>query len=99
MTVYGIEAVDRLPFSTDEKAQRYRTADYGGAVGLNWYRTDPTPQSAIAYYLQPDELAVVGPHLDRADRPQPGNPGPLRPVGPRHQRGGSSRHRSSRPTA
>ena len=64
MTDYSVEAVDRLPFSTDEKAQRYRTEDYRGAVGLNWYRTDPTLQATVAYYLQPDELAVVEPHLD-----------------------------------
>jgi acyl-CoA dehydrogenase len=64
MTQYSDEAVDRLPFSTEEKAQRYRTEDYPGAVGLNWYRTDPTLQAAMAYYLQPDELAVVEPHLD-----------------------------------
>jgi alkylation response protein AidB-like acyl-CoA dehydrogenase len=65
MNQYSDEAVDRLPFSTEEKAQRYRTKDYRGAVGLNWYRTDPTLQAAMAYYLQPDELAVVEPHLDR----------------------------------
>jgi alkylation response protein AidB-like acyl-CoA dehydrogenase len=58
--------VDRLPFATDEKAQRYRTDDYRGAVGLNWYLTDPTLQSTMAYYLRPDELAVVEPHLTRA---------------------------------
>ncbi|BBX45931.1 DNA alkylation response protein [Mycobacterium cookii] len=65
MNDYSVEAVDRLPFSTEEKAQRYRTADYAGAVGLNWYRTDPTLRATMAYYLQPDELAVVEPHLDR----------------------------------
>ena len=27
--------------------------------GLNWYTTDPTLQATMAYYLQPDELAVV----------------------------------------
>jgi acyl-CoA dehydrogenase len=64
VTEYSDEAVDRLPFSTEEKAQRYRTEDYRGAVGLNWYRTDPTLQATMAYYLQPDELAVVEPHLD-----------------------------------
>jgi alkylation response protein AidB-like acyl-CoA dehydrogenase len=64
MSEYSDEAVDRLPFSTEEKAQRYRTEDYRGAVGLNWYRTDPTLQAMMAYYLQPDELAVVEPHLD-----------------------------------
>ncbi len=63
MTGYEAEAVDRLPFSTPEKSERYRTENYRGAVGLNWYRTDPTLQLTMAYYLQPDELAVVEPHL------------------------------------
>ena len=65
MSDYAVEAVDRLPFSTEEKAQRYRTEDYRGAVGLNWYLTDPTLQFTMAYYLQPDELAVIEPHLVR----------------------------------
>ncbi|PJE20984.1 MAG: DNA alkylation response protein, partial [Mycobacterium sp.] len=65
MTDYEPEAVDRLPFSTPEKSQRYRTEDYAGAVGLNWYRTDPTLQFTMAYYLKPDELAVVEPQLTR----------------------------------
>ena len=60
---YGSEAVDRLPFSTPEKSQRYQTENYAGAVGLNWYRTDPTLQFTMAYYFQPDELAVVEPQL------------------------------------
>src|ERR1700734_1216914 len=63
MTGYEAEPVDRLPFSTPEKSERYRTENYRGAVGLNWYRTDPTLQLTMAYYLQPDELAVVEPHL------------------------------------
>ena len=63
MTQYEVEAVDRLPFSTPEKSERYRTESYRGAVGLNWYRTDPTLQLTMAYYLQPNELAVVEPHL------------------------------------
>jgi acyl-CoA dehydrogenase len=62
---YGFESVDSLPFSTPEKSQRYQTADYRGAVGLNWYSTDPTLQFAMAYYLQPDELALAEPHLTR----------------------------------
>jgi acyl-CoA dehydrogenase len=62
---YDVEAVDRLPFSTPEKAKRYRTENYRGAVGLNWYETDPTLQLTMAYYLQPDELAVAEPHLRR----------------------------------
>src|SRR6201993_1758899 len=65
MSDYDLEAVDRLPFSTPEKSQRYRTESYRGAVGLNWYETDPTLQLTMAYYLQPDELAVAEPHLSR----------------------------------
>src|SRR5271156_5431011 len=60
---YDVEAVDRLPFTTPEKSQRYRTGNYRGAVGLNWYRTDPNLQLTMAYHLPPDELAVVEPHL------------------------------------
>ena len=63
MTQYDLEAVDRLPFATPEKSQRYRTENYRGAVGLNWYQTDPTLQLTMAYYLQPDELAIAEPHL------------------------------------
>ncbi|MCV7099340.1 acyl-CoA dehydrogenase family protein [Mycobacterium palustre] len=68
MSEYGLEAFERprrLPFSTPEKSRRYRTDDYHGAVGLNWYLTDPTLQFTMAYYLRPDELAVVEPHLAR----------------------------------
>jgi acyl-CoA dehydrogenase len=65
MSDYDVEAVDRLPFTTPEKSARYRTGDYQGAVGLNWYATDPTLQATMAYYLQPDELAVAEPHLTR----------------------------------
>jgi acyl-CoA dehydrogenase len=62
---YDLESVDRLPFSTPEKSQRYQTDNSRGAVGLNWYRTDPTLQSTMAYYLRPDELAFAEPHLTR----------------------------------
>lgn len=59
------EGVDRLTFTTPEKSERYRTENYPGAVGLNWYTTDPTLQSTMAYYLQPDELDFGTPHLTR----------------------------------
>lgn len=65
MTEYLVEAVDRLPFSTPEKFDRYRTENYRGATGLNWYLSDPTLQFTMAYYLQPEELAVAEPHLIR----------------------------------
>jgi acyl-CoA dehydrogenase len=50
-------------FSTPEKADRYRTEHFTGAVGLNWYTTDPTLQTTLAYYLPPDQVAVAEPHL------------------------------------
>lgn len=65
MSEYDLEAVDRLPFSTPEKSQRYQTDNYHGAVGLNWYLTDPTLQFTMAYYLQPNELALAERHLTR----------------------------------
>ncbi|OBI44936.1 acyl-CoA dehydrogenase family protein [Mycobacterium colombiense] len=65
MSDYAAEAVDRLPFSTDEKAQRYATENYRGAVGLNWYLTDPTLQFTMAYYLKPEELQLAERHLTR----------------------------------
>ncbi|OBI82085.1 acyl-CoA dehydrogenase family protein [Mycobacterium asiaticum] len=63
MTEYDLEAVDRLPFSTPAKSERYRTENYSGATGLNWYLTDPTLQFTMAYYLTPEELAAVEPVL------------------------------------
>jgi acyl-CoA dehydrogenase len=65
MSDYDLEAVDSLPFSTPEKSRRYQTEDYRGAVGLNWYLTDPTLRFTMAYYLQPDELALAERHLTR----------------------------------
>ena len=65
MSDYDVEAVDRLPFTTPEKSARYRTEDYQGAMGLNWYRPIPRLQATMAYYLQPAELAVADPHLTR----------------------------------
>jgi acyl-CoA dehydrogenase len=62
---YGLEGVDRLPFSTPEKSERYQTENYRGAVGLNWYLTDPSLRFTMAYYLQPDELALAERHLTR----------------------------------
>lgn len=64
-STYASESVDRLPFSTPEKSQRYRTEHYRGAVGRNWYLTDPSLQFTLAYYLQPDDLAFAHTHLTR----------------------------------
>ncbi|MGH2758387.1 MAG: acyl-CoA dehydrogenase family protein [Actinomycetota bacterium] len=64
-SAYAAEPVDRLPFSTPEKSDRYRTERYTGAVGLNWYACEPTLQFLMRYYMQPDELAWADPHLVR----------------------------------
>ena len=63
MSDYDVEAVDRLPFNTADKADRYRTDRFGGAVGLNWYTTDPTLQFTLAYYLPPDHRCPSRRHI------------------------------------
>jgi acyl-CoA dehydrogenase len=62
---YDIEPVDHLPFGTPEKAARYATERYVGAIGLNWWRCDPTLQFVLRHRLTPDELAWAEPHLER----------------------------------
>jgi alkylation response protein AidB-like acyl-CoA dehydrogenase len=62
-TSYVTEHVDQLPFNTPEKSDRYRTERYQGAIGLNWYTSDPTIQFLMRYHLTPDELAWLEPHL------------------------------------
>ena len=66
MSEYDLEAVDRLPFSTPEKALALpngRLSRRGGAsTGTG---TDPTLQFTMAIHLEPDELAAVEPHLTR----------------------------------
>ena len=61
---YGTERVDRLPFGSPEKAGRYSTERYHGAVGLNWWRCDPSLQFEVRSRLEPDEFAWAEPHLD-----------------------------------
>ena len=65
MTSYLSEPVDSLPFNTPDKSRRYATERYHGAVGLNWYRCDPTLQAAMRRHLGADGLAWAEPHLDR----------------------------------
>jgi alkylation response protein AidB-like acyl-CoA dehydrogenase len=60
---YSIEPVDRLPFGSEDKARRYRTALYQGAVGRNWYECDPTLQFLMRRHLGADGLAWATPHL------------------------------------
>lgn len=65
MADYVDEGVDRLPFGTPEKARRYETHRYQGAVGLNWYRCDPSLQTLLRQHLGADGLAWAEPHLER----------------------------------
>ncbi|OIN80549.1 acyl-CoA dehydrogenase family protein [Mycobacterium malmoense] len=65
MSEHAADADQRPPFSTPEKSRRYQTENYRGAVGLNWYLTDPALRLTMAYYLQPDELEFAERHLTR----------------------------------
>ena len=62
-TSYVTEHVDRLPFNTPEKTDRYKTERYQGAIGLNWYTSDPTIQFLMRYFLTDDEYRWSEPHL------------------------------------
>jgi acyl-CoA dehydrogenase len=62
---YLTEHVDRLPFSTTEKARRYQTDRFLGATGLNWYTADPSLRFLMRYYLTPHALTWAEPHLER----------------------------------
>ena len=63
MTSYLREPVDDLPFGGADKARRYRTELYRGAVGRNWYECDPTLQFLMRRHLGTDGLAWATPHL------------------------------------
>ena len=65
MASYPTEAVDSLPFATPDKARRYATERYLGAVGMNWYLCDPTLQALLRRHLGDDGLAWAEPHLER----------------------------------
>lgn len=65
MASYLIEPADRLPFGTPDKARRYATERYQGAVGLNWYASDPTLKAVLRRHLGAG-LTWAEPHLDRA---------------------------------
>src|SRR5262249_4500285 len=59
-----IEPVDHLPFGSLEKSRRYDSDRYTGAVGLNWYRSDPTLQFLMRVHLSPEGLAGAELNLD-----------------------------------
>ncbi|HKF75194.1 MAG TPA: acyl-CoA dehydrogenase family protein [Candidatus Dormibacteraeota bacterium] len=65
MAHHLVERVDRLPFGSADKARRYDTSRYRGAVARNWYRCDPTLQFLMRAHLGPEGLAWAEPHLDR----------------------------------
>ena len=65
MPSYLSEPVDRLAFSNADKARRYDTDRYEGAVGLNWYRCDPTLEFLMRSHLGADGLSWAEPHLER----------------------------------
>lgn len=65
MGSYLIEPVDRLPFGGPDKARRYATERYQGAVGLNWYASDPTLRLLMQRHLGDEGLRWAGPHLER----------------------------------
>ncbi|QXJ23301.1 acyl-CoA dehydrogenase family protein [Actinomadura graeca] len=46
-----IEPFDRLPFGGADKARRYATERYRGAVGRNWYDCDPTLRFLVRRHL------------------------------------------------
>jgi len=62
---YTEERADSLPFNTPEKSDRYRTERFPGAIGLNWFESDPTLQRSMRYYLTAEEYAWAEPHLKR----------------------------------
>ncbi|WP_433331721.1 acyl-CoA dehydrogenase family protein [Spirillospora sp. CA-294931] len=64
MASYLIEPVDRLPFGGPEKARRYATERYRGAVGLNWYTCDPSLRSMLRRHLGAEGLAWAEPRLE-----------------------------------
>ncbi|MFD0683538.1 acyl-CoA dehydrogenase family protein [Actinomadura fibrosa] len=51
MSSYLIEPFDRLPFGGADKARRYATERYQGAVGRNWYDCDPTLKFLMRRHL------------------------------------------------
>jgi alkylation response protein AidB-like acyl-CoA dehydrogenase len=65
MARYLIEPVDSLPFGSEAKSRRYATERYRGAVGRNWYTSDPTLQFLMHRHLGADGLAWATPHLER----------------------------------
>jgi alkylation response protein AidB-like acyl-CoA dehydrogenase len=64
MASYITEPVDHLPFGNPDKARRYSTELYKGAVGRNWYTCDPSLQLLMRMYLGAEGLAWARPRLE-----------------------------------
>jgi alkylation response protein AidB-like acyl-CoA dehydrogenase len=46
-----------------DRSQRYDTDRYAGAIGLNWYTSDPTLRFILAQHMSSDDLAWAEPKL------------------------------------
>jgi alkylation response protein AidB-like acyl-CoA dehydrogenase len=65
MASYVREPFDDLPFGTEAKARRYATERYAGAVGRNWYTSDPSLQRLMRRHLGAAGLAWATPVLEQ----------------------------------
>ena len=65
MASYLRDPVDDLPFGTDAKARRYDTDRYFGAVGRNWYTSDPSLQFVLRRHLGAEGLAWAATRLEQ----------------------------------
>ena len=65
MGSYLREPVDDLLFGTEAKARRYATERYAGAVGRNWYTSDPSLQLMMHRHLGTGGVAWATPYLER----------------------------------
>jgi alkylation response protein AidB-like acyl-CoA dehydrogenase len=65
MASYVREPFDDLPFGTEDKARRYATERYVGAVGRNWYTSDPSLQRLMHRHLGAAGLAWATPVLEQ----------------------------------
>ena len=58
------EPFDQLPFGGPDKARRYDTRRYQGAVGLNWYSCDPTLQFLMRSHVGGSGMEWARPRLE-----------------------------------
>jgi alkylation response protein AidB-like acyl-CoA dehydrogenase len=65
MASYAREPFDDLPFGTEAKARRYASERYVGAVGRNWYTSDPSLQRLMRRHLGAGGLAWATPVLEQ----------------------------------